>query len=61
MTTFFYWFGIVHLAAYSLAGFSFAFMLFADWLLKRFKLKADILRAAHRMFRERSAGEGEVG
>jgi hypothetical protein len=55
MTAFFYWFGLVHVAAYALAGFSFAAVLFGDWIIRRFKLKADFIRAAHRMFRERNA------
>ena len=57
MSGFLYWFGVVHLAAYALAGFSFAATLFADWIIRRFKLKADFLRAAHRMFQERNASK----
>jgi len=53
----FYWFGVLHAIAYALAGFSFATMLFADWIIARFKLKADFMRAAHRMFQERNVEE----
>jgi hypothetical protein len=60
MTTALYWFGVLHVAAYALAGFSFAAMWFADWIIRRFKLKADFMRAAHRMFQERNA-KGRIG
>lgn len=55
MNSFLYWFAIAHLVFYALCGFSFAFLLGADWLLRRFKLKRDFLAAAHRMFKERAA------
>jgi hypothetical protein len=51
----FYWFGVLHVAAYALVGFSYAAMFFADWIIRRFKLKADFMRVVHRMFQERNA------
>lgn len=57
MTAALYWFGVLHVAAYALGGFSFAALLFADWIIRRFKLKADFMRAAHRMYQERNASK----
>ena len=45
--------GLIHLAAYALAGFSFAAILFINWIAERFKLKADMLRVFKRMLDER--------
>lgn len=59
ITTIIYWIGVAHIAAYALAGFSFAFFLFAEWIIARFKLKRDMIRAAHRMFRERNKHKRE--
>lgn len=57
MSAFLYWFGVFHLAAYALAGFSFAFILFASWIIGRLKLNRDFIQAAHRMFQERNASK----
>ena len=60
MNIFLYWFAILHLALYALAGFSLAFMLAADWLLRRFKMKADFVRAAMLMFKARADAKRDI-
>lgn len=57
MTTALAIFGAVHLLAYAAAGFSFAAILFINWIVERFRLKADMLRAYKRMLDERAALE----
>jgi len=54
MNTFLYWFAILHLVFYGLSGFSLVFMIAVDWLLTRFKMKADFVRAAMLMFKARA-------
>ena len=54
MNSFLYWFAVFHLALYALAGFSLAFVVAVDWLLRRFKMKAEFLQAARVMFKARA-------
>jgi hypothetical protein len=53
MNDFIYWIGAIHLAAYAVAGFSIAGMIFAEWLIERYKLKAALLQAYVRILKER--------
>lgn len=48
-------FGALHLIAYGLASFSAVAVLFINWIVERFKLKADMLRAYKRILDERAA------
>jgi hypothetical protein len=44
--------GAMHLVAYAIMGFSFAFTLFVDWSARQFKLKADMLRVYAAILKE---------
>lgn len=57
MNEFFYWLGVLHAVAYALAGFSFAAVLFINWIAERFKLKAQMLRVFKRMLDEKLASK----
>ena len=58
MDDFLKWFAIIHIAAYAIAGFSLAAILFANWLVERFKLKAALVQAYARILKERAASKG---
>jgi hypothetical protein len=60
MTTLIYIVGLIHLAAYAIAGFSFATVLFINWIAERFRLKAQMLSVFRRMLEERNA-KGKFG
>lgn len=53
----FYWIGVAHVVAYAFAGgvtlIALATAKFLDWAVKRFKLKADIVRAIKIVWDER--------
>lgn len=56
---FFYWFGVVHFVAYAMAGFLRASALFIDWLLRRLRLKREIIHAYARYLKDKH--DGNVG
>jgi hypothetical protein len=47
--------GVVVVALAAAASLSVAFFVAFEWLAKRYRLKADLLRAFHRMMLERRA------
>lgn len=61
MSDFFHWFGVLHAVAYGLAGFLVAFWMFVEWLLKRLKLKRDLIRALARYYQDKIKSERIVG
>lgn len=53
MTAFLFWFGVVHVAAYAVIGFSLAFTWFVNWTARSYRLKADMLRIYAGILKER--------
>lgn len=57
-----YYFGLLHLVAYLVIGAStcltLGWSLFFDWIVRRFRLKADIFRAIKIVWDERQSTKG---
>lgn len=55
MEGFLFWFGVLHAAAYALAGFLVASALFVEWLLKRLRIKREVLIAYNEYLKRKHA------
>lgn len=60
MSTFLYWFGLIHVVAYAIAGFIVTSAWFINWAVHRFKLKADLLQAMMIMFKRRKEAKDKT-
>ena len=54
MDQIFWWIGALHLAAYAVASLTLAAGWFAEWLIKRWHLKAEMVRAYLRVLKDRA-------
>ncbi|MEM9085280.1 MAG: hypothetical protein AAGB23_05105 [Pseudomonadota bacterium] len=61
LDNFIWWIGVIHIIAYALAAFVtcavFATSLFAEWLIKRLRLKGEMLKAYRKILEEREAAK----
>ena len=57
MTNVIYWIGLVHVAAYVMAGMALGGGRLIDWLVSDLHLKRDMLRAYMRILQERKAAK----
>lgn len=55
MSTFLYWFGVLHVAAYATAAFLLASALFIDWTLRKLKIKRDVVIAFNEYLKRKHA------
>lgn len=64
MSEVFYWIGVVHVAAYAVAGIAAASVKFVVWLLEKLRWQREVVRGLAEFYRKRQAeknGERIVG